>query len=91
MTRTPTTAESDGRIIRTEISRTRHSDTGTAPNGSSSGTYHWTMITYRQTWTHDPRNGEYAGLSYREREWWISPSPTTPGQLSSWDSQPWND
>lgn len=87
-----TTAERGGLIVVTEVERRQSGPVASvAPNGSSRSTDYWTLIVKRQDWTDDPRNGIYAGRSYRIEERWISSDPDYLGQISSSSSQPWRD
>lgn len=84
-----TTARREGRITYTEIERHHSERDSVAPNGSSRSHDYHTAIVYRQDWTEDPRNGVYAGRSYRVTERYISSSAHTLGQFFGSDSQPW--
>jgi hypothetical protein len=85
-----TTAAREGRITTTEVSRTTSGPIATvAPNGSSRGVDYWTAVVSMQTWTDDPRNGVYAGRSYRITDRYLSSTPDYLGQFISSSSQPW--
>lgn len=86
-----TTAQREGRITRTEVSRFASRPANSiAPNGSSRGVDYWTAIVYRESWTDDPRNGVYAGRHYRVTERYISNSPHYLGQFTGSESRPWD-
>lgn len=74
----------------TEISARTYARESTAPNGSSSGTDYWTIVTLRQDWPVDESLGVYSGLSYRIVERYISSTPVHRGQHVDSSSSPWS-
>lgn len=85
-----TTAQREGRVSYTEISSSTSGPVDSvAPNGSSRSVDYYTKVIGRQGWTDDPRNGVYAGRSYRITETYISPDARRRGQLLHSSSQPW--
>lgn len=79
------------KITYTEISETKHTGISSAPNGSVRDvTDYYTTVILRQDWAEVPENKDYAGLSYRITERYISSSPEYRGQLMGSSSSPWS-
>lgn len=58
------------RVSYEEIESRSWSETDTAPNGSSSRTVWWTIVTLRARYTDAPENGYLAGTSQEIRDLW---------------------
>ncbi len=87
-----TPAERDGLVTYSEVSAlTSGPVKSTAPNGSSTSTDYWTVVTSKQTWTRDPANGGLSGRSYKITDRYISNTPDYRGQFVSSSSEPWKD
>jgi hypothetical protein len=79
----------DELITYEEIETRSWSAVSTAPNGSSRGVDHWTVVVLRQRWADVPENGIYAGLHYEIRDLYCSSRPGSRGTRVSSSSRPW--